>query len=139
MQIYHYSRKTGEYTGTGVADESPLEPGVYLVPANATTTAPPISIPGKARTWCGEWVFKDVQVGEPTQDPAYEPTTEELARQARETLKEQLQLLVDSIVVGVDGLLFDGDEVSQTRMARAVLVMNDDETILWVQANNKPT
>lgn len=35
----------GLYCGETVADESPLEPGVYLVPAGAVLVAPPESWP----------------------------------------------------------------------------------------------
>ena len=139
MQIYHYHHVTGEFLGEGVADESPLEPGAYLVPAHATTTAPPTAMSGKVRVWRGEWVFEDVQAGEPTQDPEYEPTPEELEHLAREAFKAQRQILVDSIKVVVGGKVFDGDETSQTRMARAITVLLEGETVLWVLADNTPT
>ena len=66
-------------------------------------------------------------------------TEEELAAEAREQFKQSRAEAVSQIVVEVDGILFDGDEVAQTRMARAALVMNDEETTTWVQANNIPT
>ena len=66
-------------------------------------------------------------------------TEEELAAEAREAFKQSRAEAVSQIVVEVDGILFDGDEVAQTRMARAALVMNDEETTTWVQANNIPT
>lgn len=57
---------------------------------------------------------------------------------ARESFKTTRAEAVAQIVVEVDGLLFDGDEVAQGRMARAALVMLPEETTLWVQANNEP-
>ena len=38
--VYQYNL-SGLYVGTTTADESPLEPGIYLIPANCTETAPP--------------------------------------------------------------------------------------------------
>lgn len=43
---------------------------------------------------------------------------------------------VSKIVVEVDGMKFDGDEVSQGRMARSAVAMMDDETITWVLNDN---
>ena len=48
MRIYNYDPETGEYLGDGLADESPLEPGVYLMPANATSKLVPTLKPGEA-------------------------------------------------------------------------------------------
>ena len=36
-------------------------------------------------------------------------------------------------------MVFDGDETSQARMARAALVLDDIETTLWVLTDNSPT
>lgn len=45
---------SGLLLGETIADESPLEPGVYLVPAGCTLTAPPSDVPdGKWPRWNG--------------------------------------------------------------------------------------
>lgn len=41
MKIYAYHAITKEYLGESIADESPEEPGVYLIPYHATADAPP--------------------------------------------------------------------------------------------------
>jgi predicted HAD superfamily phosphohydrolase YqeG len=70
-------------------------------------------------------------------------TEEELAQKAiddaRANFKQERAQAVAAIVVEVDGLLFDGDETSQTRMARAAVAMTDEETIQWVLADNTLT
>lgn len=44
MIVYQYDR-AGLYSGTTEADESPLEPGVYLIPARCTHVEPPADVP----------------------------------------------------------------------------------------------
>lgn len=65
------------------------------------------------------------------------PTQEELEQQAREEFKRSRADAVANIKVTVDAMVFDGDEVSQTRMARALAAMEEGETTLWVLANNE--
>jgi hypothetical protein len=55
----------------------------------------------------------------------------------REALKKARKKAVDNISVEVDDLVFDGDELSQTRMAKALLTMKVSETISWVLKNNE--
>lgn len=46
---------------------------------------------------------------------------------------------VSEITVTVDSMVFDGDEISQGRMARAVVASDSDaEITVWVLANNTP-
>lgn len=53
MIAYQYD-SAGHYVGETVADESPLEPGKYLLPARCTLTPPPADVPAdKTPRWNG--------------------------------------------------------------------------------------
>lgn len=73
MLVHNYHPITAEYLGPGEADESPLEPGVFLIPADATTIAPPPQQPGFVRRFInGAWGYSPIE--EPDADPTPDPT-----------------------------------------------------------------
>lgn len=59
LKTAYQADTAGLYVGTTHADESPMEPGVFLLPARATFTAPPESWPDdKWPRWDGtQWVL----------------------------------------------------------------------------------
>lgn len=74
--------------------------------------------------------------------PPVPPTAEELAAKKLEAAKKVRTAAVSAIkVTTASGKEFDGDETSQTRMARAILALQatSTPTVLWVLANNIPT
>ncbi|MCY1391972.1 hypothetical protein D9M71_68270 [compost metagenome] len=58
MIAYQYDR-AGLFLGETEVDESPLEPGVYLIPARCTLTPPPTEVPeGRWPRWNGQaWLL----------------------------------------------------------------------------------
>ena len=61
------------------------------------------------------------------------------ATQAREAFKAQRQEAVDNLEVTYEGTIYQGDEVSQGRMSRAILALPDDTTTtLWIAKDNTP-
>lgn len=58
--VYHYKADTGEYLHIVTdADEDPMEPGRYLVPANSTTKIPPFSSDTQWTVFRdGDWVVE---------------------------------------------------------------------------------
>lgn len=116
MDVYHYGRN-GEYLGNGTADPSPLEPGVWLIPANATAIAPPLPYPGKVRRFNGAaWEIVDATQEEPKQDPEYIPSLEDLLAAKMDSVNEGKNLALDA------GFLFT---VGEGEEARAVLFDSD--------------
>ena len=74
MKTYNYIAESGIYHSEGLADESPLEPGVFLIPAYATTVAPPqVTEPEIAVFKDGEW---SVEVLPPPPEPEPDPEPE---------------------------------------------------------------
>lgn len=59
MRIYNYNPVTGEFISQGIADESPLEPGVFLLPGAATDVPPPSFCENECAVFIdGEWSVK---------------------------------------------------------------------------------
>ena len=111
------------------ADESPLEPGTFLIPGGAIDVPPPQVPAGKLARWAGQWVFEDKP-----QEPQ-----EDARAKARKAAKEARDAAVAAIVVTTAaGNQFDGDEVSQGRMARAILALQATGTpsVNWVLYDN---
>lgn len=61
---------------------------------------------------------------------------EEVAMKQLLTAKAEREDYVKRIVVEVDGMMFDGDEVSQDRMARSIIALDLGERVQWVLADN---
>lgn len=61
---------------------------------------------------------------------------EEVAMKQLVIAKAEREDYVSKIVVEVDGMLFDGDETSQDRMARSIIALDLGEKVQWVLADN---
>lgn len=98
MKIYHYNPFNGVFTGEGVADESPLEPGVFHIPAHATAQAPPPILQDEVSVFAdGEWTT--VKIEEPV---VPEKTEEQLILEIQTAVASHLDIqakekLYDSI------------------------------------------
>lgn len=67
-------------------------------------------------------------------EPADGPTPAEIYA----TWKAERAQKVASLTVEVDGMIFDGDETSQNRMARVVIAANDPaDTTYWTLHDNR--
>lgn len=75
MKVIQLDEK-GYFVGTTVAEESPLEPGVYLMPANTVDADVPSIPDGSVAKWSGSgWVFEEIIVDV---EPEPEPIAEEV-------------------------------------------------------------
>lgn len=112
MKIYHYHSETLEYVGEGQADESPLESGVWLIPAHATKAVPPSPVEGKTRHFeGGAWVYRDVP---PPPSPP-EKTSEEIKAEARR------QIEVERDAKLAEGVLWNGRRWHMDDVMRSAL------------------
>lgn len=60
MRIFNYA-ESGEFISESLADESPLEPGVFLIPAYATDIEPPVFVVGQQAVFsAGAWALVDI-------------------------------------------------------------------------------
>ena len=68
--------------------------------------------------------------------PSLKSVEEVLAPFGRELFKKLRAEKIGKLTVEVDGLIFDGDELSTERMNQRIQIMSDTDTILWTLANN---
>lgn len=115
MQIFHFDPVTREYLGTSVADESPLEPGVFLVPAYATENKPPAVGEGQRAVFDGEWRVEAIPQPAPVAQPEPAiPTTPNVVtmRQARLALLQAgLLTQVNTAVANMPGAAGDAASI----------------------------
>jgi hypothetical protein len=60
MKTVYQLDRDGVYLGETIAQESPLEPGVYLMPAGCIEHAPPPVKAGKFARWDEGWIVEDI-------------------------------------------------------------------------------
>ncbi|QFT84992.1 hypothetical protein FIU88_08385 [Halomonas sp. THAF12] len=100
MIIYHYHPATGDFLSQGEADPSPMEPGEYLIPAHATTIAPPEPQTGMRRVFAdGGWSLVEIPT-EPTPDPEPDPEPEAPAEVTQDDLRAELSRVHDKYSSG---------------------------------------
>jgi hypothetical protein len=63
---FSFHPQTGVFVGVNFAQESPLEPGVFLLPAGATFVEPPQVSDNQQAVWLGDsWGVQDILAPEP--------------------------------------------------------------------------
>ena len=82
--------------------------------------------------WEQRWEVVDLDAETVAANQAAKAVQDLIARKA------ERQSAIDTLTVTVDDMVFDGDETSQTRMARAIVVMQASSipTISWVLHDN---
>lgn len=168
MQYHSYTADTKEYTESGTCQKDPLESqkqgqDVWLLPANATFTAPLEAKDAFAVVWNGTaweyiedrrgteyWLAGDTWQSAPRvmkelgalpdgallERPA--KTSEELEAEELVKAKAERAEAVQNIEVEVDGMVFDGNEDAQRRISVAITTANitGQQTVDWVLKNN---
>jgi len=142
--VYAYSSITGQYLGPDVADESPLEPGVFHIPAYSTELPPPPIPDGYVALFAlNRWVLKkESEVPQPSNEsvppPPQAPTREPW--QAREQALARLaayRFIIETGGIEVGGAEIKTDLESQAKIAGALQSMESGfvDSIEWKAAN----
>lgn len=117
-QVYSFAAD-GRFCGVTVADESPLEPGVFLLPANTTELPPNEEKEGFYQVFNGqEWAFCPNPVCAPLPPPEEKDPLSEQRAGALAALIESDRVLLRCYE---DGLLVPSEWAAYRRELREVL------------------
>jgi len=158
--FYLFDAATGEYKGIYEAQESPLEPGVYISPVNSTGVAPPALSANQAAVFAnGAWsVVPDYRgqtwydqttgaaagitaLGQPAQNLAASPPASLQLSQAQTAQAAVLNNAYNNAIqqpVAYMGTAFQADAASQGTLNKALVALNGQvpSGFYWVDANN---
>lgn len=130
MQIYHYDRNTGEYTGAGAAPIDPMatkreRKEIYLIPACATTVEPIPAKEGFRRVFDGTWQYVEIPLPP-------EPTLEEIA--AEEALEAKIAARAQAILDNLPSWQQVSNEIDAafTNVAQRAVINKLARVIYWM-------
>ncbi|ABB56778.1 hypothetical protein [Synechococcus elongatus] len=132
MLVYHYDPQTRIFVDVTPADPSPLEQGAFLIPAFATTIAPPALSNDERAIWEEtDWRVEAIPQPEPDTEPDTEPLPQADWDAFNAVLLADVRLnqicgaaLQAGAVVAVAGLPAALSQVSTNGVAAFALVFN---------------
>ena len=128
MKVYNYS-DNGEFIGIGEADESPLEEGVFLIPANATTIEPPALIESKKLVFTsGKWNLVDITIL--SEEIPNQPSQSDLIKAELASLDIVLSRSVEDTWTALGLDISKLPQVVQDRLARKIELRNQLKTLI---------
>jgi hypothetical protein len=132
MEIYHYHPVTGSLLGRGPADPDPLDnphgdPALpFLIPAYATTVAPPEPVAGTDRAFRdGAWAYVDIE------PPEEEPEREVLPPSSGDVDAERDRRIDAGFTF--QGVLYQADSEARENIMGAHKAASDAMTLFGAQ------
>lgn len=119
MKIYNYD-DNGIFINEGIADESPLEPGVFLIPGCSTTVEPLEHKGGfyiKFNSELNEFVYeeKPIEVKEADNELSEEELEAQLQEQANAEARAKLNSLDWRVIRELERLMLTGTDLNLER------------------------
>jgi len=145
IQFTHVDSETGINVAAEPAKNGPVFPAVAGLQFEwARESQYPTAVPAFFGTCPDDSdIYIDGVIAEFAQADYEQMRADEMSARPteRDVAKIQRQIAVDAITVTVNGKVFDGDETSQTRMARAIIGMQatSTPTLTWVLSDNTVT
>ncbi|MDQ0135674.1 hypothetical protein J2T08_003595 [Neorhizobium galegae] len=135
MDIYHYHPVSGFFVAIGQADPDPLEnpegdPSLpFLIPAYATTVAPPEPIAGKDRAFRdGAWTY--VAIAPPVEEPdpeVFPPSSDDVDAERDRRIAAGFTF---------EGVLYQADEEARENIMGAHKAASDAMMLFGAEAGN---